>query len=146
MVKKDTVALHSLLFGALSHQRLNLIKGAGPQTDVDVSGMERDLRRCEHESVALINNALRKKQAITDEMIVSVLCLAANAWDLTLERYLSEPAPLPVFDPLLKSLQWLDVYGLLSVHPAHAAGLVQLITIKGGLHTVKAAGLAATVF
>jgi hypothetical protein len=146
MALNDTVALHSLLFGALSHKRLNLLRGAGKHDGLDVSGLELDMRRCEIESVALINKALRKDNAITDAMIVSVLAMASNAWDLTLERFLEEPGPAPVFDPLLKSLQWLDIYGLLSVHPVHAAGLIQLIKLRGGLHKIQTPGLAATVF
>ncbi|KIW63846.1 hypothetical protein PV04_08818 [Phialophora macrospora] len=146
MLLNDTVALHSLLFGALSHKRLNLLKGAGTHVDLDLTSLELDMRRCEAESIALINKALRKDNVITDAMIVSVLCMAANAWDLTLERFLNEPAPPPIFDPLLKSLQWLDIYGLLSDHPIHAAGLVQLIKLRGGLHEIRTPGLAATVF
>jgi hypothetical protein len=146
MLLNDTVALHSLLFGALSHKRLNLLKGAGNHVDLDLTSLEQDMRRSEAESIALINKALRKDNVITDAMIVSVLCMAANAWDLTLERFLNEPAPPPVFDPLLKSLQWVDIYGLLSDHPIHAAGLVQLIKLRGGLHEIRTPGLAATVF
>ncbi|KAJ9613098.1 hypothetical protein H2200_003039 [Cladophialophora chaetospira] len=146
MALNDPVALHSLLFGALSHKRLNLLRGAGAHVNLDVASLEVDMRRCEIESIALINKALRKDNTITDAMIVSVLCMAANAWDLTLERFLEQSAPAPVFDPLLKSLQWLDIYGLLSVHPTHAAGLVQLIKLRGGLHKIQTPGLAATVF
>ncbi|OCT44561.1 hypothetical protein CLCR_05640 [Cladophialophora carrionii] len=146
MLLNDTVALHSLLFGALSHKRLNLLKGAGDHVSLDLTSLEQDMRRCEAESIALINRSLRKGNAITDAMIVSVLCMAANAWDLTLERFLNEPAPPPIFDPMLKSLQWLDVYGLLSDHPIHAAGLMQLIKLRGGLHEIRTPGIAATVF
>lgn len=146
MALNDPVALHSLLFGALSHKRLNLLRGAGAQVDLDIASLEADMRRCEIESIALINKALRKDNAITDAMIVSVLTMAANAWDLTLERFLDNSGPAPVFDPLLKSLQWLDIYGLLSVHPIHAAGLVQLVKLRGGLHKIQTPGLAATVF
>ncbi|EXJ55356.1 hypothetical protein A1O7_08283 [Cladophialophora yegresii CBS 114405] len=146
MLLNDTVALHSLLFGALSHKRLNLLKGAGDHVGLDLTSLELDMRRCEAESIALINKALRKDNFITDAMIVSVLCMAANAWDLTLDRFLNEPAPPPIFDPMLKSLQWLDVYGLLSDHPIHAAGLMQLVKLRGGLHEIRTPGLAATVF
>lgn len=111
----DPVALHSLLFGALSHKRLNLLKGASEGVDLDITSLEVDMRRCEIESIALINKAIRKDDAITDAMIVSVLTMAANAWDLTLERFLEQSGPSPVFDPLLKSLQWLDLYGLVSL-------------------------------
>src|ERR1700742_1334667 len=60
MLLNDTVALHSLLFGALSHQRLNLLQGAGKHTGLDLTSLELDMRRCETESIALINKALRK--------------------------------------------------------------------------------------
>ena len=147
MVLNDAVALHSLLYGALSHQRLNLLKGAGEDVDINVTRLEVDMRRCEVESIALINKALRKgADAITDGMIVSVLTLAANAWDLTLAKFLDEPGPLPWFNPLLKSLQCLDIYGLLSVHLIHAMGLVQLVKLRGGLGKILTPGLAATVF
>ncbi len=146
MALNDPVAMHSLLFGALSHKRLNLLKGVGEGVDLDISSLEADMRRCEIESIALINKTLRKENSITDAMIVSVLTMAANAWDLTLERFLEQSGPSPVFDPLLKSLQWLDLYGLLSAHPIHAAGLVQLINLRGGLHKIRTPGLAATVF
>lgn len=124
-----------------------MLTGAGQTIDLDITGLEQDMRRCEIESIGLINKALRRAdRAIDDAMIVSVLCLAANAWDVTLEKFLNEPAPAPIFDPLLKSLQWLDIYGLLSAHPIHAAGLVQLINLRGGLHNLETPGLAATIF
>ena len=147
MVLSDAVALHSLLFGALSHQRLNLLTGAGKHIDINLTSLEANMRRCEAESITLINKTLRKgPNAVTDAMIVSVLAMAANAWDLTLERFLLQPGPAHIFNPLLKSLQWLDIYGLLSVHPVHAAGLIQLVKLRGGLRKIRTPGLAATVF
>ncbi|KIW34067.1 uncharacterized protein PV07_00867 [Cladophialophora immunda] len=146
MALNDTIALHSLLFGALSHKRLNLLKGSAQPDDPAVVQLEMDMRRCEAESISLINKALRDpNNAITDAVIVSVLALATNAWDLTLQRFQTQPATQPIFDPLLKSLQWLDVYGLLSAHPIHAAGLVQLIALRGGLKNIQTNGLAAII-
>ncbi|EXJ74816.1 uncharacterized protein A1O5_01512 [Cladophialophora psammophila CBS 110553] len=146
MALNDTVALHSLLFGALSHQRLNLLKGSTQPDDPAVIRLEQDMRRCEAESITLINKALRDpNNVITDAILVSVLAMATNAWDLTLQRFQTQPATQPVFDPLLKSLQWLDVYGLLSAHPIHAAGLVQLVALRGGLKNIETTGLAAII-
>ena len=146
MVLTDDVALHSLLFGALSHKRLNLLKGVGKHDVVAADDLEADMRRCEVVSIARINKALRKPHSVvTDAVIVSVLTMAANAWDLTLEGFQKRPGPRPIFEPLLKSLQWLDLYGLLSVHPIHAAGLVKLVNLRGGLHNIHTPGLAATV-
>ncbi|OAP57263.1 hypothetical protein AYL99_08001 [Fonsecaea erecta] len=146
MALNDPVALHSLLFGALSHKRLNLLGGAVSPDDPAVTHLERDMRRCEAETITLINKALRDpNNAITDAVIVSVLAMATNAWDLTLQRFQTQPATQPVFDPLLKSLQWLDVYGLLSAHPVHAAGLVQLVALRGGLKNIETTGLAAII-
>ncbi|OAG41588.1 hypothetical protein AYO21_04290 [Fonsecaea monophora] len=146
MALNDTVALHSLLFGALSHKRLNLLKGSAQPDDPAVVHLEMDMRRCEAESISLINKALRdSKNVITDAVIVSVLAMATNAWDSTLQRFQTQPVTQPIFDPLLKSLQWLDVYGLLSAHPVHAAGLVQLIALRGGLNNIQTTGLAAII-
>ncbi|KAH0842789.1 hypothetical protein FOPE_07943 [Fonsecaea pedrosoi] len=114
--------------------------------DPAVVHLEMDMRRCEAESISLINKALRdSKNVITDAVIVSVLAMATNAWDSTLQRFQTQPVTQPIFDPLLKSLQWLDVYGLLSAHPVHAAGLVQLIALRGGLNNIQTTGLAAII-
>ena len=43
MVLNDAFALHSLLYGALSHQRLNLLKGAGEDVDINVTRLEVDM-------------------------------------------------------------------------------------------------------
>jgi len=146
MLLADDIAMHTFLFGALSHKRLNLIKGAGKHDNVTATILEKDMERCEHAAIARINNALSKPDAVvTDAIIVSVLTLAANSWDLRLKDFQERPGPSPIFDPLLKSLQWLDLYGLLSIHPQHAAGLVQLVERRGGLYNIHTPGLAATV-
>jgi hypothetical protein len=71
--------------------------------------------------------------------------LATNAWDPVLELYQKLPPPKPFFEPFLKSLQSLDVYGLLSVNPQHAMGLLRLIEVRGGLEKVNTPGLAAVI-
>jgi hypothetical protein len=71
--------------------------------------------------------------------------LATNAWDPELEVHQKTPAPNPFFEPFLRSLQWLDVYGLLSMHQKHAAGLLEMIRMRGGLGKVFTPGLAATI-
>ena len=146
MLLDDAIAMHSLLYGTLSHKRLSMLKGRGQQGDLAAGNLELDMRCCEAETISLINKALRKTDhIITDAIIVSVLTMAANGWDVTLSQFQKKSAPPPIFDPLLKSLQWLDVYGLLSVHPIHAAGLVQLVNLRGGLQNIHTPGLAATV-
>jgi hypothetical protein len=76
---------------------------------------------------------------VTDEIILSVLCLATNdSPDLRDIKH----SP---FQPTLRSLQWLDIYARLSPNPIHQAGLLRLVELRGGLYKLKLPGLAAVI-
>lgn len=89
-----------------------------------------------------MNRAIQSPSgAVTDCIILCVLCMATNKvdgpmWDQNQER---------IFQAPLTSLQWLDIYGRLSPHPVHQAGLVQLVRLRGGLEKIELPGLAAII-
>jgi hypothetical protein len=97
---------------------------------------------CEADAIARINRAIKiPAEAVTDEMILCVLCMATNK----LENPLWEDITDSPFNAPLRSLQWLDVYGRLSPHPVHQAGLRQLVSLRGGLEKLGLPGLATVI-
>lgn len=94
---------------------------------------------CYVEGVRKINRALDNKQAaVTDNMILNVLIMAAADGGTVSMDALESPFQAP-----LRSLQWLDIYSSVSASPVHLQGLAQLIHLKGGLERVQLPGLGA---
>jgi hypothetical protein len=133
-------ALHSaMLFGSYSHRRIMWLQKK--QSDFSADD-EKQMSICEADSITRINRAIQSpSEAITDAIILCVLCMANNKNEPPLgPDFLGSPFQSP-----LRSLQWLDVYGRLKPHPIHQAGLVQLVYLKGGLQTIKLPGLAGVI-
>ncbi|KAJ5891019.1 uncharacterized protein N7473_007247 [Penicillium subrubescens] len=136
----SNAALHStLLYGSYSHRRaLWLVKQRGHFSADDAKQMA----ICEADAIARINRAIKiPAEAVTDELILCVLCMATNK----LENPLWEDVTESPFNAPLRSLQWLDVYGRLSPHPVHQAGLRQLVSLRGGLEKLGLPGLATVI-
>lgn len=137
----DFTLLTAFLFGWLSHRRVrSLIKGDLEET---FSAQDKQLMdSCELETIQMINTALQDPaKSTSDAVILSVVCMATN---LAVDLSDNEPKRSPFQAPLL-SLQWLDVYGRLSPNPVHQVGLIQLLMMKGGLHSLRLKGLAAII-
>lgn len=97
---------------------------------------------CEVEAISLINQAIQDPaRALTDAVILSVLSLATNRVD---NSVFGKESRTP-FQPPLRNLQWLDVYGKLSPNPVHMKGLAQLVMLRGGLEKIELPGLAAII-
>ncbi|KAL2855627.1 hypothetical protein BJX68DRAFT_230926 [Aspergillus pseudodeflectus] len=134
-------ALHSaMLYGSYSHRRTRwVMKRQGHFNYEDM----REMAVCEANVISQMNSILQDPiQAASDAVILSVLCLATNLYNgpSTDEEACSSPFYAP-----LRSLQWLDIYGRLSPHPVHQAGLLQLISLRGGLEKMELPGLAAVI-
>jgi len=97
---------------------------------------------CETTTIRLLNEVMSDpSRAVTDAVILSVLCMASNSH----QGVALIPSAQSPFYPPLRSLQWLDVYGALSANPVHVRGLAQLIELRGGLENIALPGLAATI-
>ncbi|CEJ55111.1 hypothetical protein PMG11_01386 [Penicillium brasilianum] len=133
-------ALHSaMLFGSYSHRRIMWLQKKQSEFSADD---EKQMSICEADSIMRINRAIQSpSEAITDAIILCVLCMANNKNEPPLGPDFQESP----FQSPLRSLQWLDVYGRLKPHPIHQAGLVQLVYLKGGLQTIKLPGLAGVI-
>lgn len=92
------------------------------------------------ECITRVSEAIRDPaRASSDAVILSVGCLINDTEDgLLWDENLQSP-----FQPPFRTLQWLDIYGSLSVNPVHWGGLVQLITLKEGLQRTELPALAA---
>ena len=133
-------ALHStLLYGSYSHRRaLWIVTQRGHFSTEDA----RQMAICEVDAIAKINSAIKiPSEAVSDVLILCVLCMATNK----LENSLWEDVKESPFRSPLRSLQWLDVYGRLSPHPVHQAGLRQLVSLRGGLEKIELPGVASTI-
>lgn len=93
----------------------------------------------ELESIKRVQESIQDpSQAVSDATILSVGCLANNRGD---ESVWDENLRSP-FQPPLRSLQWLDLYGSLSPNLFHLAGLAQLVKLRDGLESTGLPGLA----
>jgi hypothetical protein len=87
----------------------------------------------ELESIKEVNKAIQDPA-----VILSVICLANNGGDeLFWDKNLRSP-----FQPPLRGLQWLYIYGSLLPNPVHLTGLAQLIKLREGLERTRLPGLA----
>ncbi|PGH15694.1 hypothetical protein AJ79_02288 [Helicocarpus griseus UAMH5409] len=97
---------------------------------------------CESETIKQLNKMmLDPQQLCTDEVILAVLCMAFNKIDYSSWNADAESAPKAP----LRNLQWLDVYGGLSLNDQHVKGLFALIHTRGGLDKLTMPGLAETL-
>ncbi|WEW61327.1 hypothetical protein PRK78_006817 [Emydomyces testavorans] len=131
----------AFLYGAAGHmqtrKRLESAQFA-PQT------REEKLEQiiCETETIKQLNKMMHDpSQACSDVVILAVLCMAFNRIDYSGWNVSTDPWPKAP----LRNLQWLDVYGGLSLNDHHIKGLLALIEMKGGLSQVKLPGLAETL-
>ncbi|KAK2868066.1 hypothetical protein FQN49_003187, partial [Arthroderma sp. PD_2] len=130
----------AFLYGAAGHmqtrRRLDSVQVV-PQT------REEKLEQivCESETVKQLNKMMKDpSQAFSDEVVLAVLCMAFNRIDYS-GWTVSDPSPKAP----LRNLQWLDVYGGLSLNDQHVKGLMAIIETRGGLKSLKLPGLAETL-
>ena len=138
---RDNKALYTaFLYGAAGHmQTRKRLEGAqiAPQT------REEKLEQiiCESVAVKQLNSLMKdSSQATSDDIILAVLCMAFNRID-----YSGWNTPDSWPKAPLRNLQWLDVYGGLSLNDQHIKGLLALIESKGGLDKMSLPGLAETI-
>ncbi|KAF3481635.1 uncharacterized protein GIQ15_04394 [Arthroderma uncinatum] len=130
----------AFLYGAAGHmqtrRRLDSVQVV-PQT------REEKLEQivCETETIKQLNKMMKDpSQAFSDEVVLAVLCMAFNRIDYS-GWTVSDPSPKAP----LRNLQWLDVYGGLSLNDHHVKGLMAIIETRGGLKALKMPGLAETL-
>lgn len=137
----DATLFVTTLLCVLSHQRRRwLLSG---QT-ADSSCRPQDIRWidwCYLEGIRKINRALNDKEsAVTDNMILNVLILAAADGEVVSASACNSP-----FNAPLRSLQWLDIYSSVSTKEIHLRGLIQLIRLRGGVERIQLPALAAVL-
>ncbi|KAM5484365.1 hypothetical protein McanCB56680_002440 [Microsporum canis] len=130
----------AFLYGAAGHmqtrRRLDSVQVA-PQTRAEK--LEQIV--CETETIKQLNMMMKDPaQAFSDEVVLAVLCMAFNRIDYS-GWTVSDPSPKAP----LRNLQWLDVYGGLSLNDHHIKGLMAIIETRGGLKSIKMPGLAETL-
>lgn len=96
---------------------------------------------CHLETVKGINRSIQyDSTACNDDNILAVLALAISG-----PAKNTTAAKVPSQGPL-KALQCLDICGgALEIVPSHAAGLMKMISIRGGLNDLKVPGLAQQI-
>ena len=135
----DPTLFVTTLLCVLSHQRRRWIL-TGQREDGSFRPQDaRWLDWCYVEGIRKVNRALDDKEtAVTDNMILNILIMAAADGGTVSMNALESPFQAP-----LRSLQWLDIYGSVSASPVHLQGLTQLIHMRGGLEMVQLPGLGA---
>jgi hypothetical protein len=136
--RQDSTLLTLFLYCAISHHRLRQrIRG----WTGNISGVpnRQMLRISELESIKEVNKAIQSpSRAVSDAVILSVASLANHSGDDSV--WDTKPSP---FEPPLRSLQWLDIYGCLLPNHVHLNGLVQIIKLREGPGKTRLPGLAA---
>lgn len=95
----------------------------------------------EDEAIRRLNTIISdSSQALTDEVVLAIMTIAFSRYENTTIPTNWQPHPSP-----LRRLQWLDVYCSLDLDRVHVLGLLQVISLKGGLHKIKIEGLAETL-
>ncbi|EFR01660.1 hypothetical protein MGYG_04662 [Nannizzia gypsea CBS 118893] len=130
----------AFLYGAAGHmqtrRRLDSVQ-VSPQTRAEK--LEQIV--CETETIKQLNMMMKDPaKAFSDEVVLAVLCMAFNRIDYS-GWTVSDPSPKAP----LRNLQWLDVYGGLSLNDHHVKGLMAIIETRGGLKSIKMPGLAETL-
>lgn len=137
----EPTLMTAITFGSLSHQRVQWLNRWIP----DGAFREREqqlLKVCEMETIELINQEMKKPgRAISNAVILSVMCMAHNATDISEERQFRH---IPFTAPM-RRLQWIDVYGSLRPNLVHVQGLISMINLRGGLEAIDLPGLAPVV-
>ncbi|PGH15848.1 hypothetical protein AJ80_05379 [Polytolypa hystricis UAMH7299] len=138
--KTNPALFTAFMYGAASHmQTRRRLESDIPLPQTREEKLEQII--CETETIKLLNKSmLDPTQICTDEVILAVLCMAFNRIDFSAWK-VHDPFPKPP----LRNLQWIEVYGGLSLNDHHISGLFALIQIKGGLSTLKLPGLAETI-
>lgn len=141
LMMSEPTLMTAITFGSLSHQRVQWLNRWIP----DGAFREREqqlLRVCEMETIELINQEMKKPgRAISNAVILSVMCMAHNATDISEERQFRH---IPFTAPM-RRLQWIDVYGSLRPNLVHIQGLISMINLRGGLEAIDLPGLAPVV-
>jgi hypothetical protein len=76
------------------------------------------------------------EQALRDEVILAILILASQ------EVFMTKRGRWNPFNSPLQNLGWLNVYGNFKFVPQHTKAVADIITMRGGLETIKLHGLA----
>ncbi|KOC16978.1 hypothetical protein AFCA_010373 [Aspergillus flavus] len=141
LMMSEPTLMTAITFGSLSHQRVQWLNRWIP----DGAFREREqqlLKVCEMETIELINQEMKKPgRAISNAVILSVMCMAHNATDISEERQFRH---IPFTAPM-RRLQWIDVYGSLRPNLVHVQGLISMINLRGGLEAIDLPGLAPVV-
>ncbi|KAL4897501.1 hypothetical protein BDV59DRAFT_45345 [Aspergillus ambiguus] len=134
----DPTLFTAFLFGSLSHQRVQWVNRWIPEGAFRPRDQQL-LQLVEFETIKMINREVRDpNRAISDTVILSVMCMAHNiADDNDQRRHRTTPFTAP-----MRRLQWLDVYGSLPPNLVHIQGLIQIIGLRGGLDNITLPGLA----
>lgn len=135
---QDPVLFPAFLFGPLLHKRVRYLSN-GKAIDLLNNYEEQEMRAMELELIQGVNKAMTDvSRATSDAVIMSIMTLAHGSSDDP-QWYIEHMSP---FEAPLKSLQWLDTYAFFEMNPVHTAGLLRIISLRGGLTKIKYPGLA----
>lgn len=141
LARSDPALFSSFMFASLCHRRMQWLNGSVPRDSFDRQ-LEQALELCELESIELISQAMRDpSRMFSDAVLLSVICMAHHgAMGKTVDDSLKTR-----FNPPLQRLQWVDVYGSLAPNMFHIRGLLQLVSMRGGLRNIQTLGLRPTI-
>ncbi len=141
LCRDDPSLFYSCLFGAFCHRKFRELQNRNGLLEFNKK-YTYCARYCKFEAVRLLRQALKKKDYWhSDGAIFNVIILGCHEWE-------EQPSATPshkFFKQPSSSLQWIDIYAILSQDPVHLQALFKLIESRGGVETIAFPGLAATV-
>jgi hypothetical protein len=136
----EPTLLCSFLFSAVFHRQQLRWHNESKHGNMHTTLERKVLERFEFESIKRVNQAIQDTtRAVSDAVILSVGCLAnTRADELLRNKNINSP-----FEPPLRNLQWLDIYGSLPPNDIHLSGLAQLVSLRDGPQNINLPMLAS---
>lgn len=136
LMRNNQLVLACCLYGALAHQQIRRSLSSTHLSSTPEELLERSLWE-EHAIKLLKETATDVAVATSDETIFALLWMAVSRVDYSRWRQSTTISQVPFAD-----LQWLDVYGGLTIDDSHLRAMRSMIDMKGGLGAIRIAGLA----
>ncbi|KAK2807999.1 hypothetical protein FQN50_005081 [Emmonsiellopsis sp. PD_5] len=125
MLMGDAAVFTAEMFGVISHRKM--YDYAHERLDLTRRRVEnREALLLENKTIQGLNEALQDPSGISDGIIVAVQCLSVSRFDGSILKWKAKSP----FHPPLTKLQWINIYGALTIDPIHASGLEKMIDSK----------------
>lgn len=138
-IREEPSLLYAACFAALCHQ--HALEWMTESSGRSNNRNQYYAQLCLSESVRLLRQRVSNSNTqVSDSIILTVLILGTYTWELSPRAGGQQPRNR--FSPILKQMQWVDLYSAFMPDGTHITALVELLRLRGGLNKVSLPGLA----